>query len=288
MGSEHLYLANRGLIDLSIAAVCRRHRLSTTDAEDFAGAVRLFLIDDDYAVLRKFQNRSSLRTYLLTVITHRYQDWRNARWGKWRPSAEAKRQGALAVHLERLVVRDGLTLDEACETLRTNFQVMESQRTLEAMAARFPARHGRRFVSDDVLEMEPEPTESADRAVRAREAAAAAEAAATALGKALAALPPQDRLILRMRFEDGFSWAQIARALQLEQKPLYRRVERVLTQLRAWLEASGLTAATAGEILQEQGFDRLFDGGDHGEEIRADVRPFVRADDSAIRATRTR
>ena len=41
------------------------------------------------------------------------QDWRNARWGKWRPSAEARRQGALATHLERLMRRDGLTFEEA-------------------------------------------------------------------------------------------------------------------------------------------------------------------------------
>ena len=48
---------------------------------------------DDYSILRKFKGRSSLRTDLITVVTHLYQDWRNGRWGKWRPSEDAKRRG---------------------------------------------------------------------------------------------------------------------------------------------------------------------------------------------------
>src|SRR4029079_5287918 len=136
---EAIYLAHRELIDRAIWSVCRRHGLSGADADDFAGGVRLHLIEDDYAVLRRFEQRSSLQTYLLAVITHCFQDFRNARWGKWRPSAEARRLGPLAVRLETMTVRDGLTLDEAYETLRTHFNLTESRQAIEVMAARFPS-----------------------------------------------------------------------------------------------------------------------------------------------------
>ena len=89
MPSPEVYLANRELIDDAITAVCRRRRLPPDEADDFGSEARLHLIKDDYAVLRAFQERSSLRTYLFAVLSHLFLDWRNARWGKWRPSAEA-------------------------------------------------------------------------------------------------------------------------------------------------------------------------------------------------------
>src|SRR4051812_3699085 len=145
MSFEELYLAHQSLVEQAIAAVCRRSRFSATDAEDFAGVVRLHLVKDDYAVLRKCKDASLMRGYLIAVVAHQAQDWRNARWGKWRPSAEARRLGAVAVHLERLIVRDGMTFEEAVERLRTDVQITESRPALEQIAARFPVRHKRRF-----------------------------------------------------------------------------------------------------------------------------------------------
>ena len=69
MSPDQLYLANVETIEGAIRFVCRRHRLGAPDAEEFAATVRLKLIDDDYAVLRKFQHRSSLRTFLVTVVS---------------------------------------------------------------------------------------------------------------------------------------------------------------------------------------------------------------------------
>lgn len=86
MNSPEIYLANRELIDDAIAAVCRRRRLVPEEADEFGSDARLHLIKDDYAVLRAFQGRSSFRTFIIAVLSHLFLDWRNARWGKWRPS----------------------------------------------------------------------------------------------------------------------------------------------------------------------------------------------------------
>src|SRR5262245_32013293 len=249
VGSEELYLSQRELIEHVITSVCRRHQLSGPEADDFAGAVRLHLIEDDYAILRRFQNRSTLRTYLVTVITHCFQDYRNARWGKWRPSAEARRLGPLAVRLETLLVRDGLSLDEAHETLRTNFQATESRETLAQLAARFPVRRGRTFVSVEVLAERPAIDAGADAPAHRRDALAAATGAAATLARALAQLPALDRLILKMRFNDDRSVADISRALHLGQKQLYRHLDQLLATLRRTLEAQGIKAAVIGDLL---------------------------------------
>ena len=275
MGSHHTYLAHRDVIERALAFVCRRHGMTAVDAEDFSSTCRLHLMDDDYAVIRAYQGRSSLQTYLVSVITHFFQDWRNARWGKWRPSAEAKRLGAVAVQLERMLVRDGLTLDEAHETLRTNLGIDESRQALEDLAGRFPHRTGRTFVSDDAVSDRPAIDSRADAPLKQTEAAEAARRFTGLLADALGRLAVQDRLLLRMRFEDGCTVADISRALSLDQKPLYRRMERLLGELRTALEAAGLTNAVATDLLDQRGFDLKADRDDETE-IWGDVRPFDR------------
>ena len=270
--SHETYLANADLIERALASVCRRHGLYGADAEDFSSSARLHLIKDDSAILRKFEARSSLSTYLIVVITRQFQDWRNARWGKWRPSAEAKRLGETAVRLETLTTRDGLSLDEAYEVLRTRHQIPDTRAAVETMAARLPVRHKRTFVSDDVVETLPATTETGEDAVIALEAAATARRASDALTAATRQLPAQDRLILKMRFQDGCQIADIARALRLEAKPLYRRLEKLLTELRQTLVAGGLTAADLTVAWSRQGFDAL-----DQPESGAEVRPFSRS-----------
>ena len=86
-------------------------------ADEFASWARLRLFEDDCAVLRKFRGESTIRTYLTTVLVHLFLDWRNAQWGRWRPTASARRLGPLAIELERLVLRDGRDYEEAVGTL---------------------------------------------------------------------------------------------------------------------------------------------------------------------------
>ncbi len=52
------------------SAQCRSIRLSNADRDDLIAEVFLAIIDNDYAVLRRFRGQSSLATYL-TVIAQR-------------------------------------------------------------------------------------------------------------------------------------------------------------------------------------------------------------------------
>lgn len=254
MDSHDLYLVHREALEAALEAICRRFRLAPADAEDFAGEFRLRLMKEDYATLRQFEGRSSIGTFLRVVVTRAFQDWRNARWGKWRTSAEAKRLGPLAERLEILIVRDRYTLDEAEGILRTNLGVAESRATLEAIAARFPPRQSRTFVTDDALEGRAGPDAPPDRLLEQGRAGVLAASAEQVLRRAASTLPPEEQIILRMRFQDCMSVADIARALHLEQKPLYRRIERILLDLRRSLEAQGITSQVAVSLLDAGGF----------------------------------
>ena len=65
------------------------------------------------------------------------------------------------------------------------------------------------------------------------------------------ALTPTERLILKMRFEDSIAVADIARALHLNQKRLYRTIEQLLATLRAGLEAEGIGAGEASALFAD-------------------------------------
>src|SRR5262245_61007781 len=95
-------------VDRAIAFVVRRHRLAADTAEDFASVVHLRLLEHDCAVLRKFEGRSRLQTFLVVVVQRLFLDYRIALWGKWRPSAEARGLGPLGIKLDRLRSRERL------------------------------------------------------------------------------------------------------------------------------------------------------------------------------------
>ena len=257
---DELFTTQLDLIDRVIRFTCRRHHLSAADAEDFASHARLRLIENGYAILARFEGRSNLRTFLAITIQRIFLDYRNAMWGKWRPSAEATRLGPIGMLLEQLIVRDGHSLDEACEIVTTNHRIAIARPELERIAGRIPVRHKRRFEGDEALVNVPADLASADRPDRA-ERAEEARLVSAALQQELAALPAQDRLIVRARFEDGRTIAEIAAMLRLEVKPLYRRVERVLRDLRAALERRGISAAEAAGLL-EMGNDSLTAAGE--------------------------
>ena len=247
---EAPFLENVGRVERIAASLARRYRLDDDDAEDFASWAKLKLIEDDYAVFRKFRGESSIGTYLTVVLAMLFRDYRVQRWGRWRPSAAAQRRGSLAVRLETLVRRDGYRLEQAGEILRTAGETDLSDRELAAILAECPVRPPLRPV-----ESGPEPLAgiagpaAADEGVVAQEVAAQHRATEEVLSDALERLPPEDRVILRLRFWEDMSVADIARGLHLEQKPLYRRVERSLTQLRKQLEAAGITRERVRSLL---------------------------------------
>jgi len=70
-----------------------------------------------------------------------------------------------------------------------------------------------------------------------------------ALEHARQSLPPMERLILKMKFEDRAAISDIARALHLEQRPLYRTVERLLKTVGESMQAEGISAADIDALL---------------------------------------
>lgn len=249
--TSQLDIANR-----VTAFVCARNRLSADEADDFASHVTVKLLEDDQAILRKFAGRSSIRTYLTVVIQRLFLDYRIAAWGKWRPSAEARRQGEVGILVERLLTRDGYTVEEAFELLTTNHRVAISRAELDTLLERLPLRVKRRFEGEDALMLVSDSQPNPEDALAGQAHEESSARVAALLKRAIAAFPLEDQLLLTMRYEDGRTVAEIGAAMRLEQKSLYRRFERLLKELRSKLESEGVGAREVSEMLDAQVFHR--------------------------------
>jgi RNA polymerase sigma factor (sigma-70 family) len=246
-----IFEAHLDLIQEVIRSIARRHRLRPEEAADFGSYVLLKLIDNDYRILRSFRGKSSLRTYLMTVVQRQFLDYRIEVWGKWRPSAESRRLGKWAEELDRLLFRDGHSLDAAVEILQAKGAEV-SRDELLAMAQRIPVRVRPRCEGEQGLD-QILVDGAVDERVVERERRLALRRVRGDLAKVFRELPPQDRLILKMRYLDGCTIREIAEALQLEARRLYRRVEGCLKRLRASLERHGVTRQDVVPLLGKPG-----------------------------------
>ncbi len=236
--SPDFYTTHAATIESALAQASRSHRLVPDAADEFCSWARVRLLDHDQAILRKFQERSSLRTFLVTVVQRLYLDWRNAEWGKWRPTAEARRQGPVAIELERLVLRDQLSYDEAVHTLAARGAATHEE--CEHAWVQLPRRPRRKRVDEQAV-VTLASTSSASNLVDDDESRAEATAMCEALARALTALPAADRLILQLRYWSGHTVARIAVLTGADQKALYRRFDKLAGDLRRSLEAEGLS-----------------------------------------------
>jgi RNA polymerase sigma factor (sigma-70 family) len=241
-----MFTAHLNVIRSAIASVARRNHLSADETEECTSVVYLKLIEADYAILRKFGGRSSLRTYLTAVVQRLLLDHRVTQWGKWNPSATARRGGPAAILLERLTRRDGLSLDQALTVMAGTGRDSVDVEAMTRIHGKLPLRASRRCLNETVLTDVISPLPGADAGVALAARMRTARRAVHALAGAMRHFSSDDRLILRLRFVENCKISEIARHLpgldRQRSKALYPRLRRLLDRL--------------GESFQRAGIDR--------------------------------
>lgn len=228
------------LIQSTLLRLSRRSGLPEHEAEEFRSWALFKLTEDDSRVLASWQGKSSFSTFLTVVLVNLMRDYRAHVWGRWRPSAEARRRGPEAVLLEKLLSRDGLSLDEAIARMRNEHAVSLSRAELERMAAALPRRTRRRRVGEEELLRIPVDGQVESRIEEAERAPTAARLRELLI-PILKSLPAEDRLLLKLHFWDGLSMAAISPRLKRPHKELYRVRDRCLRRLRRSLEEAGMS-----------------------------------------------
>lgn len=260
MNPETTYLEHLESIERIAAFVARRNHLNADELDEFVQIVRVKLFEDDYAIIRKFKGEATITTYLTTVIIRLLHQWRVEQWGKWRPSAEAKRLGDKAITLERLITRDGFTFEEAVKILTIRDGALYTVAEVEALYVRLPLRNPRpMLVSEDATPEVAAQDSEADDLVESHDRESSARRCAAALDAALARFEPEDRLILKLRFCHAKKVPEIAKVIGIDQKKIYKRLDKLFAMLQKALDEAGVSRADV---------DKLLDRGD--QEIRVD------------------
>ena len=247
MTFEQLIEDQRPCIEQIIADLSRRHLLALAETDEFRNVVERALERHDYELLRAFDGRATWETYLHTVLTREFFAFQAALWGEWRPTADAMRSGPVAMLLEELVLRDHFSVADAIEWMRTSHRVDQPRHKIKELAVQLGLVPSER----------PSPTTSAcslelqvvDPALRA------------ALGDALALLTPDDRLILELRFRDHQPLTRISRILNVEARPLQRRIDDIKHVIRESLVTQGVAVDSVDDLLRSVDSDPA--GGPH-------------------------
>jgi RNA polymerase sigma factor (sigma-70 family) len=198
------------------------------------------LVENDYRILASWEGRSSFSTFLTVVLVNLTRDYRIRVWGRWKPSAAARRRGPEAELLERLCVRDGLPVGEAIERMRIEHGVSLPQTELERMADSLAWRTRRRQVGEKEL-FRITVDGQAEKRIEDGERALLEDRLRELLVPLLQSLPAEDRLLLKLHYRDGLSMAAISPVLGRPQRELYSVRDRCLKKLRRNLEEAGLS-----------------------------------------------
>ncbi|MDP9191525.1 MAG: sigma-70 family RNA polymerase sigma factor [Acidobacteriota bacterium] len=250
MNPRELFESNLSTIDRIVATVCRRARIRGADAEDFASTVRVGLLENDCAILRKYEGRSSLPAYLTVVISRMLSDERIQSRGRWYASNEAERLGPAAVLLETLLRRDRRSMEEALPIVSSAYPEI-TRAEAERIADRLPLRSPRpRFVELDDAELPPiAAAETADESIIMAEQQRLSQRTARVVRETLASFSLEDRTLVRLHFGSSMSIADVSRMMRLPQRPLYRRLERSLAAFRSALLEAGVDAGSVRELI---------------------------------------
>jgi DNA-directed RNA polymerase specialized sigma24 family protein len=232
---EQLIEDQRPCIEQVIADLSRKHLLAPAETDEFRRVVQRALERNDYELLRAFDGRATWETYLNTVLTREFFTFQAALWGEWRPSPAAMRSGAAAMLLEELVLRDHFSLADAIEWMRTSHRVDLPRHKIGELAIHLGLAPPERLTGKTGAALE---RPAVDAGLQA------------ALSDALALLSPDDRLILELRFREHQPLTRIARILNLEVRPLQRRIDSIKHVLRESLLTQGVALESVDDLLR--------------------------------------
>jgi RNA polymerase sigma factor (sigma-70 family) len=248
---ESLLLDNLELIHNLVRCFCRRHRVSPEEGEELESEIRVKLLENDHRLLRQCGSTSKLPRYLGQIVASTWHDRLRKLKGRMkRPSRTARELGPVAERLESLLGR-GETVESAYERLKHEFPHLTPE-DLGDLEERVKPRAARRIEGEETLAGLAAPDSGGCQRLERQERQARKRLALFLMAKYLAEVPDEDRRLLVRACAGGVKISRIARSLGLEQKPLYRRIDRRLAELRQKLEAAGVRWR---DLREELGID---------------------------------
>lgn len=231
--------------------VAHRRSMRHEEGEEFLSWVFEKLLENDARILTEFSGRSTLKTYLTTVILRLSVDFLRRTSGRWQPSAQATRLGPVAIELERMVHRDGRSREEAVQTVLSRHKGAIPEKQLTEMAADIDRAPAPRTVDDGPLADFPD---QALRPDQGEEAPATGRLLAwrKSFAREAGRLSGEEKLVLVMRFRDGLPPREIASRIGADARHVSKRIEKALEKLRRRLGQAGIQAEAMEAVIADK------------------------------------
>jgi len=244
----------------TIFQVIRHFESGSDDAADCFQFVCERLCETQFRRLRRFtpDGPAKFTTWLRAVVRNLCLDWQRKRFGRPRLFRSVARLSDLDQQVFRLVHERGITEQESLLHLKSKFPELTSQLLMQAIERinnalssnqnwllRTRTKFERSRASDAVDEGQQAEQESADANPEALAIAAERKAM---LARALRKLPANEKLLLRLRFEQEMTLDQISKLLQMgNAQRVDRQIKQILAALRVQLET--VTFDKAGKTV---------------------------------------
>jgi len=267
--TAYLKRATLGLLG-RFEAMAQRRFGDEALAGEAAGFVLDALAADDWRRVRAHRGEASLATYLVTVAARLLEDFARARFGRVRVPDWVRARGALWERVYRLLCLERQDPEAVLTLAGTEAPDGPDPalvgEALRGIRARYPncgeRGPGEVPLADPDAAADPDgtgplaaPGTPEQDCLEAERAALLAELRTRFLAsgpdpagrgdRSLGALPPfdlaaEERLLLRLVFEDGLQVTQAGAMLGLSANQAHGRLRRLLGRIRQWLAESGL------------------------------------------------
>lgn len=244
------------------------------------------LSQNNWQILHAYDGRASPPTFLHVAIGHAFEDFHRRRFGRRRPPAWIQKLGSLwelaftLACLERLPAEDIVNrlLAFAASTGTTELSADDARKMVRQVRGKVTdceARSGELTYEphDPVLIEQESGSTSPAELLAEHEMAILLEVLAELLGVALAdqqmeltermqtrrnrlktvlQLADDDRILLKLIYQDGCSVSEAARRLEQPDHTIRRKLRALLEHLRSSLQAAGLAASDVLDMLRER------------------------------------
>ena len=232
--AKSFFESNLSITDEVIKKYCTRHHIVGDEADECKSYVYEKIIENDYQKIREFKGKSSYKTYITVVISRILID-RVRSGGRWKPSQKALNIGKEAVILEELVFNKKYSFGQAYNTLTTNHNIsIEWERVYEIITL-LQRKHLKSTAPGDVEltdDVSDKNVTLPDEAAINKELSIKKDQLDYIISEIRNLLSNEERLLLRMRFEDNINISEIARVLKKDRGDIDRKLKSILTKFK--------------------------------------------------------
>jgi len=217
---------------------------------------------DNYRVLRQFRGNARLSTYITTIVARQAVDMVRKKLGRTREKERAQKYGKTGILIYERVIRQGRPAADVYRELTADEGISVSLEEIEAIARKIKGKKNNP-PSPPEMETNPVVKQGISLKVEGNEneevvipdthsdpqelliEAQRKQRLEEEVGKVLAQLSGEERLLLRMRFpadegEKPRKVEQISKLLGISVKAAYKRIDRLLKKCRRLLEQEGV------------------------------------------------